>query len=147
MAYVCYLVYRLPSSTIRGKTSLKVWSEKVLRVFGCPAYYHVKEDKLDPIAKKGMFVRFKKRVKSYKIWDPKDKKFVLSRDITFDEPSILKPIISQRVEIEKTKGIWQQVKSDDTSPFLEISVSLEIIPTVTQDSDHVTDQDTDDDED
>ena len=74
-------------------------------------------------------------------------KFVLNRDVTFDEASILKPTISQQVEIEKTKGISQQVKSDDTSPFLEISVSLKIIPTVTQDSDHVTDQDTDDDED
>jgi len=33
---------------------LKVWSRKVaqvydlLQIFGCPTYYHVKEDKLDP---------------------------------------------------------------------------------------------------
>jgi len=39
------------------------------------------------------------------------------------------------------------VESDATSPSLERSVSLEIIPTVTQGSDHVADQDTDDDED
>jgi len=51
------------------------------------------------------------------------------------------------VEIEKTKGISQQVESDTTSPSLERSVSLEIISTVTQGSDHVADQDTDDDED
>ena len=44
---------RLPSSAIGGKTPLEVWSEKtaadydLLRVFGCPAYYHVKDDKLD----------------------------------------------------------------------------------------------------
>jgi len=47
------------------------------------------------------------------------------------------------VEIEKTKGITQQVESDATSPSLERSVSLEITPTVTQGSDHATDQDTD----
>jgi len=58
---------------------LKVWSRKAaqnydsLKVFGCPTYYHVKEDKLDPRAKKGVFVGFKKGVKGYRIWDPKDK--------------------------------------------------------------------------
>jgi len=31
---------------------------------------------------------FKKGVKGYKIWDLKDKKIILSRDITFDEASM-----------------------------------------------------------
>ena len=86
MAYACYLVNWLPSSAIGHKTPLEVWSGTAaqdydsLRVFGCPAYYHIKEDKLDPRAKKGVFVGFKKGVKGYEIWDPKDKKFVLSRE-------------------------------------------------------------------
>ena len=75
--------------------------------------------------------------------DPKDKKFIVSTDVTFDDSSILKPIISQQMEIEKTKGVSQQVDSDATSPSLERLVSLEIIPTVTRSSDHVGDQDTD----
>ena len=86
-----------------------------------------------------MFVEFKKGVKGYKIWDPKDKKFILSRDITFDEASILKSTISKQVEFEKSKRISQQVESDATSPSLEKSVSLKIIPTVTLGSDHVAD--------
>ena len=77
----------------------------------------------------------------------KDKKFVLSRDVMFDEASMLKPTISQQVETAKTKGVTQQVKSDATSPSLEISISLEIIPMVTQGSDHVDEQDAVDDED
>jgi len=100
-------------------------------------HYHVKEDKLDPRVKKEVFVGFKRGIKGYKIWDPKDKKFVLSRDVTFDKASMLKPTISQQVEIEKTKGISQQVNSDVTSPSLEMSVFLEIIPMVTLGSDHV----------
>ena len=154
LAYAYYLVNRLSSSAIGGKTPLEVWSGKAaqgydsLRVFGCPTYYHVKKDKLDPRAKRGVFVRFKKGVKGYKIWDPKDKKFILSRDVMFDdEASMLKPTISQQMKIEKTKGISQQVESDATSSSLKRSVSLEIIPTVTQDSDHVANQNTDDDED
>ena len=49
LAYACYLVNRLSSSAIGGKTPLEAWSEKaaadydLLRVFGCPAYYHVKD--------------------------------------------------------------------------------------------------------
>jgi len=51
--YACHLVNRLPLPAIGGKTPLEVWSEKVaqdydsLRLFECPTYYHVKEDKLD----------------------------------------------------------------------------------------------------
>jgi len=69
LAYACYLVNMLPSSVIGGKTPLEVWSGKPAqnydspRVFECPAYYHVKEDKLDPRAKKGVFVGFKRGIK------------------------------------------------------------------------------------
>ena len=71
----------------------------------------------------------------------------MSRAVTFDEASMLKHTISQLVEIEKIKEISQQVESDATSPSLERSVSLEIIPTVTHGGDHVADQNVDDDED
>jgi len=73
LAYVCYFVNWLLSSAIEGKTHLKVWSRKVtqdygsLRIFGCLAYYHVKEDKLSSTTRKGVFVEFMKSVKGYKI--------------------------------------------------------------------------------
>ena len=82
LAYACYLVNRLPSSAIGEKTPLEAWSEKtaadydLLWVFGCPTYYHVKDDKLDPRAKKGVFVGFKRGIKGFKIWDLTDKKFL-----------------------------------------------------------------------
>ena len=73
LAYACYLVNWLPSSAIGRKTPLEVWSGKAaqdydsFRVFGCPAYYHIKEDKLDPRSKKGVFVGFKRGIKGNKI--------------------------------------------------------------------------------
>ena len=94
----------------------------MLRVFGCPAYYHVKEDKLDPRVKKGVFVGFKRGIKGFKIWDPTDKKFLLSRDVTFEEASMWKPKVSQQVETSKTKEISQQVESDANPPSLELSL-------------------------
>ena len=58
---------------IGNKTPMEVWSEKAaqdydsFRIFECPVYYHIKEDKLDPRTKKGAFLGFKRGVKGYKI--------------------------------------------------------------------------------
>ena len=100
----------------------------MLWVFGCPTDYHIREDKLGPRARKSVFIGFKKGVKGYKIWDPKDKKFVFSRDVKFDEASMMQPTNSQQVESETTEGISQKVESDATSLFLEISDYLRPYP-------------------
>lgn len=55
-----------------------------IRVFRCPAYCHVKNDRFDPRARKVIFVRFKCAIKGYKLQDLENKKFVYSKDITFD---------------------------------------------------------------
>ena len=49
-----------------------------------------------------MFLGFKRGVKDYKIRDLKDKKILLSRDVTFDEVSMMKLDDSQQVESKKT---------------------------------------------
>ena len=98
VSYASHLVNRLPSAAIGGKTPMEMWSGKYaqdydsLRVFGCPAYYHVKDGKLDPRARKAIFVGFKGGVKGFKLWDLEDKKFVCSRDITFDEALMMKAL-------------------------------------------------------
>ena len=58
-----------------------------LRVFGCPAYFHVNDGKLEPSTKKAIFLSYATGVKGYMLWcpDPKSPKFVISRDITFDK--------------------------------------------------------------
>ena len=113
-----------------------------LRIFECPTYYHVKEDKLDYRAKKYVFWVFKKGIKGYKIWDPKDKKTILSRGVTFDESSMVKPTEYQQVESEKTIEVSQRVESDTTLCTLSSSISYEIPPTVTQDDNYVANEDT-----
>ena len=52
-----------------------------------------------------MFMGFKKGVKDYKFWDPKDKKIILSRDFIFDKDSIVKHTDSQQIKSEKTNMI------------------------------------------
>ncbi|KAH9650145.1 hypothetical protein KPL70_026248 [Citrus sinensis] len=62
VSYASHLVNRLPSAAIGGKTPMEMWSGKYaqdydfLRIFGCPAYYHVKDAKLDPRARKAIFM-------------------------------------------------------------------------------------------
>lgn len=60
-----------------------------MHIFGCPIYFHVTESKFDPRAKKAIFVGFNSGVKGYRLWCPALKKLVISRDVTFDEASML----------------------------------------------------------
>ena len=73
MTYASHLVNNLSSSVIGGKAPMKMWSGKtasdynMLGVFGCPAYYHVSDRKLEPRIKNAMFLVFKRGVKGYKL--------------------------------------------------------------------------------
>ena len=79
----CYLINRSPATAIDCKTRIEVWSGKPadyskLRVFRCPTYYHVSEGKLDPRAKKGIFLGYGDGVKGYRIWSPSERRVILS---------------------------------------------------------------------
>ena len=57
----CWGPLKVPS--LGFKTPVEVWSDQpgdysILKVFGCPAYYHLSEGKLELRAKKGIFVGY-----------------------------------------------------------------------------------------
>ncbi|KAK1652805.1 hypothetical protein QYE76_070610 [Lolium multiflorum] len=56
-----------------------------LRVFGCTAYAHVDNGKLEPRAVKCIFLGYGSGVKAYRLWNPETKKIVLSRNVVFNE--------------------------------------------------------------
>ncbi|KAE8707081.1 hypothetical protein F3Y22_tig00110387pilonHSYRG00804 [Hibiscus syriacus] len=93
----CYLINRSPRASLAGKVAEEVWtghdiSFDNLRIFGCPAYVHVPADeisKLDAKSNECIFLGYKKGVKGFKFWDPVAKKVVISRDVVFDEQSML----------------------------------------------------------
>ena len=65
------IVNRSPASAIDFKTPNKVRSGEpsnysYLQIFGCPAYYHVNEGKLEPRSKKVKFIGYVDGVKGYK---------------------------------------------------------------------------------
>ena len=106
--YASHLINRLPSATLNGKTPFEVWSGKpvndydTLHVFGSTAYYHVKESKLDPRAKKALFMGVTSGVKGYRLWCLSLKKIISSRDVTFDEFSMLKKVTTDGKVSENT---------------------------------------------
>lgn len=56
-----YLINRSPSSAIGFNTPMEMWSGKAadysnLRIFGCLAYAHIKQDKLEARALKCTFI-------------------------------------------------------------------------------------------
>ena len=91
---ICYFVNRSPSAALKFKTPEEVWIGvsadcKHLRIFGCTAYVHVKQGKLDSRALKRVFVGYPEGVKGYKVWCVATHKCISSRDVTFHEESIL----------------------------------------------------------
>jgi len=64
---------RLSPTTIGGKTLFDIWligdaqDYGLLQVFECPAYFSVKDDKLNPRVKKFVFLGVKKNMKGYKL--------------------------------------------------------------------------------
>ncbi|KAK1649737.1 hypothetical protein QYE76_067542 [Lolium multiflorum] len=59
--------------------------DKQLRVFGCTAYAHVDNGKLEPRAVKCVFLGYGSGVKAYKLWNPETKKVLHSRNVVFNE--------------------------------------------------------------
>ena len=96
--YASHLMNR--STAIGGKTLLKFWSGKaaqdhgLLREFRSPTYFSTKDGKVNPQAKRFMFLGVKRNMTGYRLWDPKNKKIVLSRHVTFNETSVLKSAVS-----------------------------------------------------
>ena len=74
VTYAYHLINWLQSTAIRGKTPFEVWFGKPandygsLHVFGSTAYYQVKQSKLDPRAKKALFMGISSKVKGYLMW-------------------------------------------------------------------------------
>ncbi|KAE8703256.1 DEAD-box ATP-dependent RNA helicase 57 [Hibiscus syriacus] len=145
LVYACHLINRLPLTVIGGKTPLEKWfgvpatDYDSIHVFGSTAYYHVKESKLDTRAKKTIFMGITSGVKGYRLWSPETKKIIFSRDVTFDESTMLRKVTSEK--LEQTDGTPKQVEfegsridpaskeTDDDSHMVEEELDEEEVQT------------------
>ena len=114
----CYLINRSPSTAIGKKTPFEMWSGSPcdyskLRVFGCTAYAHVDNGKLEPRAIKCIFLGYGSGVKAYKLWNPETQKTLLSRNVVFNESSMFTSDLSTSSINQNSETISVQVEHVD----------------------------------
>ena len=76
-----------------------------LSVFGCRAYAHVRQGKLEARAFKCVMLGYQKGVKGYRLWstEPGNNKVIINRDVIFKEqdmPYLNKETENTQVEVE-----------------------------------------------
>ena len=88
-----YLRNRAIGKALPNKTPYEAWFGRKpnlshLRMFGCTAYMHIPHDeraKFSPKARKCIFVGYCVYQKGFRLWDPVQRKFFVSRNVIFNE--------------------------------------------------------------
>ena len=88
-----YVLNRSPTSNLQDKIPQEAWDgNKVnvshFRIFGSVDFYHVPKKlrkKLDDRSEKCIFVGYSEQSKSYILYNPITKKFIISKDVKFFE--------------------------------------------------------------
>ncbi|KAH9801551.1 hypothetical protein KPL71_001080 [Citrus sinensis] len=120
----CYLVNRSPSAAIDFKTLEEIWFGRPpkfenLRIFGCPAYVHINQGKLNARALKGFFIGYPDGIKGYRVWCGEQRKCIISRDVVFHEATLLKDNTASNVDILTNNDSEQSAES----PKLKVEFS------------------------
>ncbi|GAU24969.1 hypothetical protein TSUD_312040 [Trifolium subterraneum] len=93
LKWATYILNRSPTISVKNMTPEEAWSGTKpsvthFRVFGCLAYAHVPDNhrkKLDNKSVKCVHLGISDESKAYKLYNPIEKKIVISRDVVFDE--------------------------------------------------------------
>lgn len=82
---------------------------KYLKVFGSTVYIHnkVRQTKFDEKSMKGILVGYKPN--GYKVWDVVNERFIIVRDVIFDEVSFINTRPAINIE-----GIYVEKSQDET---------------------------------
>src|ERR1051325_7757471 len=119
-----YLINRCPSTALDMKTPKEVWLGQPpnldkLRVFGCVAYAHIRQDKVEPRALKCMFLGYPEGVTAYRLWclESGHRRIITSRDVVFNEAEMA---------FKKTNDVVRSAEvSDEELEQVEIPVEVE----------------------
>ncbi|GJY12245.1 retrotransposon protein, putative, ty1-copia subclass [Tanacetum coccineum] len=134
-----YLINRSPSRAIEKKTPMEMWSGHpsdygMLRIFGCVAYPHDKQGKLEPRAIKCVLLGYPEGVKGYRLYrlDGESPKIVTSRNVVFNESVMYKDTL-------KDSGA-----GDKSVEELQVEVELQRLNNHTPEEDQIDQEDGDD---
>jgi hypothetical protein len=88
-----YILNRAPTKSVKDMSPYEAWTGRKpdvshFYVFGCIAYAHIPDQikrKLDNKSEKCVFIGYSEQSKAYRLYNPVTKKFVVSRDVQFQE--------------------------------------------------------------
>ena len=88
-----YLLNRSPTKSLNGRTPFEAWfgrkpSVRHLRTFGCTAFAKRTGPSVNKLADRsipGVFLGYESGTKGYRVYDPVNKKLIVTRDVIFDE--------------------------------------------------------------
>jgi transposase InsO family protein len=91
--WATYVMNRSPTLNVKNMTPEEAWSGvrpsvHFFRVFWCICHVHIHDNqrkKLDNKSKKCVLLGVSEESKAYKLYDPVDKKIIISRDVVFEE--------------------------------------------------------------
>ncbi|CAD6258513.1 unnamed protein product [Miscanthus lutarioriparius] len=109
------------------KIMIERQTERKLKVFGCTAYAHVDNGKLEPRAVKCLFLGYSSGVKGYKLWNPETGKTFISRSIVFNESVMFTDSLpSDHVPEKELQRMRMRVEhvDHDTGVCVELLMSM-----------------------
>ena len=118
-----YLINRSPTKHLKDCTPHEAWYGRKpdiqhLKVFGSVAYSLIpqaKRNKFDDKSEKCIFVGYSERSKAYKLYNPKTKKVVISRDVRIDENSNFEDTKDKAIELDIPSTIEKDSEEENPS--------------------------------
>ncbi|KAK2452730.1 hypothetical protein QL285_000498 [Trifolium repens] len=119
--WAVYLLNRSPTASLKDMTPEEAWSGVKpsvhhFKVFGCVAHAHINDvhrKKLDSKSKMCILLGISEESKAYKLYDPVNKKVLISRDVVFEE--------SKSWNWNQDKGIGtSQIEFDDNEDIANV---------------------------
>ena len=117
-----YVQNQSPTTAVKAMTPYEVWkgykpNVNHLCIFGCSANAHIRKDersKMDPKAKKSIFLGYGIGVKGYRLFDRDTSKVFHSRDVIFNERASISEQGTEQVENQPLVEVeYENISSDD----------------------------------
>ena len=134
-----HLINRLPSRTLDYKSPIEILEKNYpsvrlktglpVRVFGCIAYVHNsthKQNKLSAKAIKCVFIGYSTTQKGYKLYHPITRRYIVQKDVVFDEDNFF----YKQTGYEKYREVTHLITLEDKAPLerSEVPLAQESIP-------------------